>query len=197
MRFECLNAKALFEAAILYDRLLLIMPFVYTATCLMTFLAVFGLFDLKKRGQYSQSHGQQLQAMRKRKGCNSNLCRLAGPVVPGSSSLPSTLRLSLPFALPCDLPSCPLEFCHSPSVWQHLPCTCASTLCVCPQDEESPDASPEQTPNTTPSSASPTPGTTPDSAKGSGSKQKSTDKAAGGLTASDMVHCHLPCALYM
>ena len=57
--------------------------------------------------------------------------------------------------------------------------------------------SPEQTPNTTPSSASPTPGTTPDSAKGSGSKQKSTDKAAAGLTASDMVHCHLPCALSM
>ena len=81
-----------------------------------------------------------------------------------------------------------MAFCLKALAFEH-------DLCVYPQDEESPDASPEQTPNTTPSSASPTPGTTPDSAKGSGSKQKRTDKAATGLTASDMVRCYSPYAL--
>ncbi len=103
---------------------MLIMLFVYIALCLMTFMATYDVYYLKQLGHYSQSHGRQLQVMRKRSGCGSKSCMLAGLVVPGSSSLPSTLRPSLPFALPFDLPSWP--FCLAAFAF-HI---CLNLLCL-------------------------------------------------------------------
>ena len=85
------------------------------------FLVIHVSLHLKQLGQYSQSHGRHLQAMRKRKGCNSKLCKLAGLVVQEAAAYP-----------PCQYPAC-LLLCSSiyhHALWKSIRAILSGSICL-------------------------------------------------------------------